>query len=213
MSRSGPGAGAHRTNRKASAAYSVVLGTARAAEQCHQWLVVSYFQVKSHRQHATWLTADIISEWNQEIWILIISSEQSKLNCQRSENSSFHFRCWIFKCDKGPSIKCVRKFFGLLDPPPPLSANSLNLPYWALVLCPLLGMPSSPLCVDVLNGWPLSGNTHKTYVTSAMRVGGRRLLGCANETEGQGGGEIQKICRRHFRLDPHMVILWNFHLW
>ena len=33
-------------------------------------------------------------------------------------------------CSKGPYIKDVRKIFGILDPlPPPLSTNSLNLPY------------------------------------------------------------------------------------
>ena len=40
-------------------------------------------------------------------------------------------------------IKDVCKNFGLLHPSP-LSAKSLNLPHWALVLCLLLGQPPSP---------------------------------------------------------------------
>ena len=52
------------------------------------------------------------------------------------------------------------KFWGVWTPSP-LVRKFTQPPYWALVICPLLGLPP-PLCVDVLYGWPLT--TRRSFI-------------------------------------------------
>ena len=48
------------------------------------------------------------------------------------------------------------KIFGFLDPLPPFSAFSRNLPYWLPLLCLLFRDPLPPLSADIINRSPLS---------------------------------------------------------
>ena len=70
-----------------------------------------------------------------------------------SQNDASSLHLESRKCNllpRGTIHKGRPQKFWVLDPQ---SVNSLNLPYWALVLCLLLGLPPPPLSADVLYEW------------------------------------------------------------
>ena len=58
----------------------------------------------------------------------------------------------LLRPPSGPSIYDVCKIFQFLKPLIPLSAFTLNLPYWAPLLCPLFQDPPPHSSADVING-------------------------------------------------------------